>query len=98
MKLIKQATISSVFSCLLIPFTVQAGSFEDAMKEATASIDRAKAVNYEWRDSRKLLKQADKLNKEGNSDKAMQLVEQARKQGELAVAQAEQQSSVTGPY
>ncbi|MFV2003980.1 MAG: hypothetical protein ACC650_02190 [Gammaproteobacteria bacterium] len=88
---------SIISACLFAPVLAQAGSYEDAIKEANISIDKAKAINYEWRDSRKLLKKADKLNKEGQTDKAMNLVKKAKKQGELAVAQAELQSSINGP-
>ena len=95
---IKNLSLISIFSaCLFSPVLSQASSFDDAMKEANAAIDKAKAVNYEWRDSRKLLKKAEQLNKEGKTDNAMKLIAKAKSQGEIAVAQAEQQSSVTGP-
>jgi len=89
---------SIISACLFAPVLAQAGSYEDAVKEATISIDNAKAANFEWRDSRKLLKKADKLNKEGKSDEAIKLVKKAKSQGELAVVQAKQQSSVSGPH
>ena len=97
MKSKKLCLTSIIGACLLAPALAQAGSYEEAVKEANASIDNAKAANYEWRDSRKLLKKADNLNKEGKTDQAMKLVATAKKQGELAVAQAELQSSVNGP-
>ena len=97
MKITKPGLISFASVCLLAPFISQAGNFDSAVKEATIEIDKAKAVNYEWRDSRKLLKQAEKLNKEGKTDKAMKLVEEAKMQGQVAVSQAELQSSVNGP-
>ena len=98
MKIIKLGLVSIFSACLFTPVITQAGSYDDAVKDANASIDKAKAANYEWRDSRKLLKKADKLNQEGKSKKAMKLVSKAQKQGELAVAQAELQSSVSGPH
>jgi len=98
MKIIKLGLVSIFSACMLTPVISQAGSYEDAVKDASASIDKAKAVNYEWRDSRKMLKKADKLNQEGKHEKAIKLVSKAQKQGELAVAQAELQSSVTGPH
>lgn len=73
-------------------------SYDDAMMQANQEIDKAAALNYEWRDSRKLLKKAASLEKEGQHDKAMQLIAAASKQGKLAVAQAHQQADVTGPY
>jgi len=90
--------ISILTTCLFTPVLSQAGNYEEAVNDANSSIDKAKAVNYEWRDSRKMLKDADKLNKAGNSDEAMKLVAKAKKQGELAVAQAELQSDVSGPH
>ncbi len=90
--------ISILSACLFTPVLSQAGIYEEAVNDANSSINKAKAVNYEWRDSRKMLKDADKLNKAGNSDGAMKLVAKAKKQGELAVAQAELQSGVSGPH
>ena len=93
----KTVIFSAACACLIAPVTSNASSFEEALKEARTSLDKAKAVNYEWRDSRKILETAEKLNKEGQSKQAIKLAEAARKQGELAVAQAELQSTVRGP-
>ena len=98
MKIKNISLVSVISACLFSPVLAQATSYEEAVKEANASIDNARAVNYEWRDSRKLLEKADKLNKEGKSDKAIKLVAAAKKQGEMAVAQAALQASVTGPH
>ena len=97
MKIKKLGLISIVSACLCTPLAVHASDFDNAVKQANSEIDKAKAMNYEWRDSRKLLKQAEKLNKEGKTSEAMILVKKARMQGQIAVAQAELQSSVNGP-
>ena len=97
MKIFKLSLISLFATGLLSPALTQAAGYEDAVKSANASLDQAKAVNYEWRDSRKLLKKAEELKQKGESDKAMQLVAKAKKQGELATAQAQLQSRVSGP-
>lgn len=97
MKTLKLILISLLGSCLLMPVISHANNFDTAVKNATAAIDKAKAANYEWRDSRKMLEEATKLNSEGKNESAMKLLEQVKKQGEMAVAQAEQQSSVNGP-
>lgn len=90
--------ISIITVCLLAPFTPSyAVNFSEAVSAATTEIDKAKAANYEWRDSRKLLKKAAKLNKNGDKEKAMVLVTKARKQGQLAANQAKLESSVIGP-
>ena len=98
MKIVNLSFIPVLTACLLTPVLSQAGNYEDAVKDANSSIDKAKAVNYEWRDSRKMLKKANELNKAGKSDDAMKLVAKAKNQGQLAVAQAELQSSVRGPH
>ena len=98
MKITNLSLISILGACLLSPALSQAGDYESAVEDANISIDKAKAANYEWRDSRKMLKQADKLNKAGKTDDAMKLVAKAQNQGELAVAQAELQSGVKGPH
>ncbi len=99
MKIKNLSIITIVSACLFAPVLAQAGSsYEEAVTEATASLNNAKAVNYEWRDSRKFLEKADKLYKEGKTDKAMKLVKKAKMQGELAVSQAKLYSSVSGPH
>ncbi len=91
-------SISIITVCLLAPLSPSyAVSFAEAVSAATTEIDKAKAVNYEWRDSRKLLKKAAELNKKGDSEKAMKLVTKARKQGQLAANQAKLESAVSGP-
>lgn len=98
MKLKKLCLISLTSAFLLNPALVLASSYDAAVKDAKASINDAKALNYEWRDSRKLLEKADKLNKEGKTDEAMNLVTEARKQGEMAVVQAKLYADVNGPH
>lgn len=96
--------IKTIFSCaalsslLLLPVTGMAGEFEDALKNANAEIDKAKALGYEWRDSRKILKKALKTKKAGDHDGAMKLTHKASQQGIIAVKQAQQQADVMGPY
>lgn len=97
MKIKTLSIISIVTTCLFAPVLTQANNFDDAVKQAGIELDKAKAANYEWRDSRKLLKKAEKLNAEGKTDKALKLVLKVKQQGQLAVAQAEQQSGTQGP-
>ncbi len=77
---------------------VVATTFDEAMKQAVSEIDKAKSMDYEWRDSRKMLDKAVKLEKEGKHDEAMKLIAAATEQGKLAVAQARQQMNVNGPH
>lgn len=57
---------------------------------------RAKAKGYEWRDTEKLIKEAQKAAKEGEFDKAVKLANQAKQQSTNAIAQAEEQKDA-GP-
>ena len=98
MKLKNLSLITALSACLMSPALAQAGTYEEAVTEAKASINNAKTLNYEWRDSSKLLEKADKLNKEGKSDKALKLLAEAKKQGDMAVVQAKLQASVSGPH
>ena len=98
MKFKKLYLVSLTGAFLLNPSLVLASSYDAAVKDAKTSINNARSLNYEWRDSRKLLEKADKLNKEGKTDEAMNLVTDARKQGEMAVLQAKLYADVNGPH
>ena len=76
--------ISLVVGCAGTP---QSGDAEAAIAAAKAANARAAAENYEWRDTGKLIKEAEKALKDGDSDKAIKLANKARKQAELAVKQ-----------
>ena len=89
---------AALSSLLLLPVTAMAGEFEEALKNASTEIDKAKALGYEWRDSRKILKKALKTEKAGNHGDAMKLAHQASQQGIIAVKQAQLQADVMGPY
>ena len=101
MRIIKLATLTFLLATATActsTSTKTYSSFDEAAKDATAAIDDAKAANYEWRDSQKMLKAAAKLAKEGKSEEAIKMAMKAKQQGELAVAQAKQQASVSGPH
>ncbi len=68
--------------------TVSVEDYTKAMSDAKAAIQKARSVNYEWRDSGKILKKAAKLAKAGNYAKALKLALKAKQQGELAYAQS----------
>ena len=73
-----------------------ADTYKAAVASAKTSIKKAKSVGFEWRDSGKILKKADKAAKSGDFTTATKLANKARKQGELALAQAELQKNA-GP-
>lgn len=58
-----------------------------AIAAAKASLAKASALGYEWRDSGKLLKKAEAAQKAGNYDEAIKLANKAKQQGDLAVEQ-----------
>jgi hypothetical protein len=97
MKILQLATRSAVIALIAAPLTALAGSdFESARQQAVAEINKAQAAGFEWRDSRKILEQAEKAEKAGDHEKAMQLVNEAKQQGMVAVIQAESQKNA-GP-
>lgn len=68
-----------------------AGHAKAAPADASAAIEAAKkankaakAVGYEWRDTGKMIKKAEKLAKAGKTAEAVKLANTAKQQGELA--------------
>ena len=59
----------------------------EAIAAAKDAIKKAKAIHWEWRDTGKMLKHAEKALKEGDEAKATKLANKARSQAELAVKQ-----------
>ncbi|MFP3873967.1 MAG: hypothetical protein ACLFQT_03790 [Thiohalophilus sp.] len=68
----------------------------NAISAAKSELNKAKQLNYAWRDSGKMIKAAEKAAKEGEYDKAVDLANEARKQGELAQSQHNEQKD-SGP-
>ena len=71
--------------------------YNAAVEEAKKSLKTAGKANYEWRDSSKILKKADKAAKAGDFSTATKLASQAKNQGDLALAQSKQQANA-GPH
>ena len=63
-----------------------------AIASAKTANAKAKAVNYEWRDTGKFIAQAEKKLKAGDSDGALSLANKAMKQANIAVSQAATES------
>jgi nucleoid-associated protein YgaU len=59
----------------------------DAIAAAKAAAAKANALGYEWRDTGKMIKKAEKLAAGGKYDEAIALANKAREQGEMAVKQ-----------
>ena len=70
-----------------------AAAFDAAYAAGSAARKAAAKAGFEWRDTRKLLRQARKLAKMGEYEKAIELANRARRQGELALLQAKEQET-----
>ena len=68
-------------------------TFKAAYVAAAAARKVVAQAGYEWRDTKKMLRQARKLAKKGEYAKAIELANRARRQGELGLIQAEEQES-----
>lgn len=62
---------------------------EQAIAEAKAANEQAKAAGYEWRDTDKLIKEAEAAEFAGNDEEAIRLANKALKQAQTAIAQGE---------
>lgn len=69
-----------------------------AILAAKHETKRAKAKNYEWRDTGKLIKKAEAAAKDGDFGKAVKLANKAKEQSTLALAQAEAQKNAGPNY
>jgi len=63
-------------------------SAEQAIADAKAANAEAKAANYEWRDTGKIIKQAEDALAAGDEEGAIKLANKAKAQAEDAIAQA----------
>ncbi|TDY01740.1 DUF4398 domain-containing protein [Thiohalophilus thiocyanatoxydans] len=63
----------------------------NAISAAKSELNKAKNVNYAWRDTGKMIKAAEKAAKEGEYEKAVDLANEAEKQSELAQKQSREQ-------
>lgn len=75
------------------PAADDAETFEAAFVAGNAARRAAAEVGFEWRDTKKLLRQAKKLAEKGEYAKAIELANEARYQGEQGVAQAREQEA-----
>jgi nucleoid-associated protein YgaU len=65
---------------------------EQAIADAKAANAEAKAVNYEWRDTGKMIKKAEEKLAAGDDAGAIALANKAKAQAETAVAQADDEN------
>lgn len=69
-------------------------TFVAVYNAAVAARKAAAKAGYEWRDTKKLLRQARKLAEKGKLEEAIALANRAKRQGELGLVQAEEQEAV----
>lgn len=67
--------------------------YNAAVADAKVSLKTAKEAKYEWRDSGKILDEADKAAKAGDFPAATRLANQAKYQGDLALVQSKAQEN-----
>ena len=79
-------------TALAFTFSVHAGEAEDAIMAAKAAQKSAKSVGGEWRDTGKMIKKAEALLADGNTEKAIKQARMAEAQGMLGHIQATTQS------
>lgn len=72
--------------------TAFAGAAEDAIADAKEAQKQANSVGGEWRDTKKMIKKAEKLLKEGKAEEAEKLAREAEAQGMLGYMQATSQT------
>ncbi len=75
--------------------TMKAGAnaaAKNAIYSAKIKNSRAKRAGYEWRDTGKMIKAAEKAAANGDNDKAVKLANAARDQANNAIAQAESEN------
>ena len=70
-----------------------AETFKAAYEAGEAARKAAAAVGFEWRDTKKMLRRAKKLAGKGEYEKAIDLANKAKRQGDLGVKQAEEQET-----
>ena len=69
-------------------------SYNAAYEAAESARKEAASLKYEWRDTGKILKQAEEAAGKGDYATAQKLANKALKQSENAIAQAKQQEEV----
>lgn len=84
----KQLCAASLAGLLMMTSGFAATDPSAAIDAAKAAKKKASSVDGEWRDVSKLIKQAEKALKEGDSDAAIKLAAKAQQQGELGYEQA----------
>ena len=89
------AAAFAVGALLLAPHALASdeAEFKVIYEAAVAARKTAASAGFEWRDTKKMLRQARKLAKKGEYAKAVKLAERAKRQSELGLIQAKEQET-----
>jgi nucleoid-associated protein YgaU len=85
-------SLGLITGCASTDESADSMSAEQAIADAKAANAEAKAANYEWRDTGKIIKQAEEKLAAGDEDAALALANQALAQAQTAVAQADEEN------
>lgn len=93
-KTLKQFLLAATIAATGAVFSSSAlaGPAEDAIADAKEAQKQANSVGGEWRDTKKMIKKAEKLLKEGKAEAAEKLAREAEAQGMLGYMQAVSQT------
>jgi len=95
--IIVAATAALMTACASAP-THSLDQANAAISAASAANGKAKKVNYEWRDTGKMIKKARKAKGDGEYDKAVKIANKAKRQAVNALAQYNEQKNAKPHY
>jgi hypothetical protein len=85
---------SLLVACASNTVSADEQSFNASYEAADAARKKAASMNYEWRDTGKMLKKAKEAAAKGDYETAEKLANKAKMQGEMAAAQAKEQEQL----
>jgi nucleoid-associated protein YgaU len=85
-------SIGLITGCASTDEAADSISAEQAIADAKAANAEAKAAGYEWRDTGKLISEAEAKLADGDEEGAIELANKAKFQAETAIAQADEQN------
>jgi nucleoid-associated protein YgaU len=85
-------SLGLITGCASTDEAADAITAEQAIADAKAANAEAKAANYEWRDTGKLISEAEAKLAAGDEEGAIALANKAKAQAEIAIAQADEEN------
>ena len=82
------------FGMVSVSQSASVAEFNAAFVEANDLRKQSNQLKHEWRDTAKLLREAQKLAQDGDLDQAMKLVSEAKMQSEAAIYQAKREQKL----